>query len=431
MTGRFYWHMVTREKFNNTGLLLFIGGGQLIIQWCFMVSSFLLFYNMEIYAETHKINWQMLVKAVSVRWLRFSPAYAVILGYTMTWMRHFGNGPFYELSIMQEVNSCKRDWWVNLLYLSNFVKSDPCFIQSWYISADFQLFFLGVAVYVLFSGTRRNLVLAGLFIMGVILPPLLTYLKDLDGVLLMSLENVRNLCNKDPTYHTVYNKPYTNLPCYIIGLALGLLVYHLQKIGYQVPKTRALRYLFWMTLPFTFVIAYYGALLYKGEISLVNRTLYAGLYKPLWALIGAFFIFGIVNQIEDVYRGVVEWPGWTVPARLSYSFFLVHLALIRLINGTKTTAVDVGMFNIFELMSSVFLISFIAAFPFHLLVEAPFNQLVKLLMSPSDKQRTDVGKQIIEANRKTPEIANGKDEILQNDKDDNLQNGVRRRITSG
>ncbi|KAJ2948782.1 hypothetical protein O0L34_g8039 [Tuta absoluta] len=322
---------------------------------------------------------------------------------------------------MQEVRSCRRDWWMNLLYLSNFVSTDPCFIQSWYISADFQLFFLGMAVYALFAGATRRLVLAGLFIIGVILPPALTYFKDLDGVLLMSLENIRNIFNNDPTFHNVYNKSYTNLPCYIAGLALGLLVYHLQKIGYKVPKTAAVRFLYWMTLPFTVVIAYYGALLYEGQVSLVNRTLYAGLYKPLWAIVGAFFIFGIVNQIEDVYRGVVEWRGWTVPSRLSYSFFLVHLVLIRLINGTKSTTLDVGYLNIFELMTSIFLISFLAAIPFHLLVEAPFSQLTKLLMSPSTKPRKDDGKQTVIANGKTPEIVN--------DQNDNTQNGVRRRLT--
>ncbi|KAI5646255.1 hypothetical protein NE865_01717 [Phthorimaea operculella] len=390
-------YFIEQGLLNSMPFLIFATCGLLIVQWCFLVSSFLLFYNMELYAETHKITWKMLPKALIMRWLRFSPAYAVALAYSATWMRHYSSGPFFKEGIMEEVDECRRHWWINLLYINNYVRSDKCFRQSWYIAADFQLFFLGMAVYVFTAGARRRLILALLFVVGVLIPGALTFIEDLDGTFLFSPENIRTIGADDPTMHSVYIKTHTNLPSYITGLALGLLVFHLQKIGYQVPKTGGVRFLYWLTIPFAVIIGYFGGLLYEGQ-SLFYRTMYAGLVKPLWALNGAFFIFGMVNQFEDVYRGIVEWRGWTVPSRLSYSLFLVHFIVIRLLIGTRTTTMDTDLLHMLEMMTSTITMSFLAAVPFHLLVEAPFNQLVKLWSSPSDKQIKLDDKMIMDEN---------------------------------
>ncbi|KAJ2951437.1 hypothetical protein O0L34_g13590 [Tuta absoluta] len=390
-------YFIEQGLFYSKPFLVFITCGLLMVQWCFLVSSFLLFYNMELYAEKHKITWKLLPKAIIIRWLRFTPAYAFALAYSSTWMRHYGVGPFYGDGIMAEVNDCRQYWWINLLYISNYVKSDHCFRQSWYISADFQLFFLGMAVYVLTAGVRRRLLLAILFIFGSLLPAAITFSQDLDGMLLFKPENIRTICEDDPTMHSVYIKAHTNLPCYVAGLALGLLVFHLQKTGYQAPRTGVVRSLYWLTLPFGVLIGYFGSFLYEGDTSLSYRTLYAGLVKPLWAINGAFFIFGMVNQFEDVYRGIVEWRGWTVPSRLSYSLFLVHFIIIRLLIGTRTTTMDTTPLHIFEMMTSTITMSFLVAIPFHLVVEAPFNQLVKLWTSPTSKKRED-DKKIVNGN---------------------------------
>lgn len=37
---------------------------------------------------------------------------------------HTGNGPIWKPVILTEVESCRKNWWLNLLYLQNYVNVD-------------------------------------------------------------------------------------------------------------------------------------------------------------------------------------------------------------------------------------------------------------------------------------------------------------------
>lgn len=56
-----------------------------------------------------------------------------------------------------------------------------------YLAMDMQLFCLGLVLCVLLNKSRyQKIILAALFIVGMAIPGIITYLKDLDALLLMT-----------------------------------------------------------------------------------------------------------------------------------------------------------------------------------------------------------------------------------------------------
>ncbi|RCN49274.1 hypothetical protein ANCCAN_04689 [Ancylostoma caninum] len=53
---------------------------------------------------------------------------------------HLNTGP-HEIFIMDESENCQKNWWTNLLYTSNLVRTrEQCISLSWYLSNDMQMY---------------------------------------------------------------------------------------------------------------------------------------------------------------------------------------------------------------------------------------------------------------------------------------------------
>lgn len=58
------------------------------------------------------------------RYLRMTPTMMTIIGFGATMLRYFGNGPEWSNSTVMFDRWCRTNWWVNSLYLHNFVNMD-------------------------------------------------------------------------------------------------------------------------------------------------------------------------------------------------------------------------------------------------------------------------------------------------------------------
>ena len=61
------------------------------------------------------------VPIVMLPTFRLTPVYLVIMILDVTLFTYVSDGPFWRPI---ETNYCKSSWWVNLLYLNNFIKQD-------------------------------------------------------------------------------------------------------------------------------------------------------------------------------------------------------------------------------------------------------------------------------------------------------------------
>ncbi|CAK1584173.1 unnamed protein product [Parnassius mnemosyne] len=376
------------DKYHNILYHLFLDG-TIIVQTFFIISGCLLAYHLQIRSEKKDLNWILIPKGIIDRWLRLTPPYAVVLAITLTWFRFLGSGPLWEQIVNAEVRDCRGGYWLHLLYLNNYRDRSLCMTHTWYLAADMQLYIFGLLLLILVTREyARKVALSVMFVVALIIPALHTYIQNLNAYLHVSPETARFFFEMDPTFINTYKRGHTNMASYIIGLSLGLLIYRLQNEEFDIKKYRKFKYLYWACLPIGIGVILCSSLFYMDGASppLVLRAIYSGIVKPVYGLLLSIVILGMVFKLENICRGILEWRGWTSPARVSYSAYIMHMLILKPITGTRTTLIHTTSLNIILIGVGTGILCYLIAFPFWLMVEAPLAQLVKVLIPSKDSE---------------------------------------------
>ncbi|XP_039748506.1 nose resistant to fluoxetine protein 6-like isoform X1 [Pararge aegeria] len=374
--------------------------GTVVVQTFFIISGCLLAYKLELYAENHEINWTLLPKILINTWVKLTPSYMVVLAVTATWLGYAGSGPFWKIAVMREVDDCRIDGWANMLYINNYFDHTQCMVQTWYLASNMQLYILGYVTCILIKrGRCRKAALILLFIVGIITPIAHTYFQNLDAVLMITPETARSFMD-NPTFNHVYKRGHTNIFNFVLGIALGFLIYRLQTNEVNMQKYKKYRYLFLLTFPAIAGSMFIGSVFYLDgtSTSIYTKAIYAGLIKPLFGIILAILIIGCVFKIENVYRTILEWNGWKIPGKLSYCAFLLHIALVRIATGSLRTLVPLTNLRMIEITIAFIVMSYLVAIPFWLLVDAPMTEFLQKLLTGSLCQRTEETKEVPDNN---------------------------------
>ncbi|KAJ6223339.1 hypothetical protein RDWZM_001884 [Blomia tropicalis] len=86
------------------------------------------------------------------RYLRMTPTMMVTIGFGATLLRYFGSGPEWTNSTAMFDSWCRSNWWVNSLYIHNFVHIDNmCLSHSWYSAVDTQFYMISPFLVMLLS----------------------------------------------------------------------------------------------------------------------------------------------------------------------------------------------------------------------------------------------------------------------------------------
>ncbi|CAG4967876.1 unnamed protein product [Parnassius apollo] len=378
------------RKYNYILYHLFIDGG-LMVQTFFVMSGCLLSYKLQLYAEKRDINWTMIPKWILQRWLRLTPSYALVLAITTTWLRFAGLVPLWQRAVGVEVKDCRRDGWLNLIYLNNYIDESQCMPQTWYIASNMQLYVSCLIILTLVTNvTARKIVLAVLFVVSLIIPACHTYIQNSDAGLIISTETVRDYFVKDRKFNYSYKSEHTNFSNYILGLSLGMLIYYLQKNEFSVEKYKKFKLVYWATLPAMLILLPSGSFFYffQNSSALYIKAIYSGVAKPLFGSIIVLIILGMTFKLENFYRGILEWNGWTSPARVSYSAYILHVLFVRSLTGTRSTLIHVSIAHVILCNLGTVIITYLAAYPYWLLVEAPAVALSKVIFSLGPKQKS-------------------------------------------
>lgn len=100
------------------------------------------------------------------RYLRLTPLLGFCILFAVSLFRFCGSGPFWSHLTGSIRAECEQHWWINLLYLQNYIHPEKivswtvwstvfnnlfcafaqCFTYSWYLAVDMQLFLIGPAI---------------------------------------------------------------------------------------------------------------------------------------------------------------------------------------------------------------------------------------------------------------------------------------------
>ncbi|XP_026752873.3 nose resistant to fluoxetine protein 6-like [Galleria mellonella] len=374
------------EKSYEDPLKQILFNGTLVTQSFFVMSAFLLSYNLQIYSEKHTITWMHFPKGVLLRYLRLTPIYALMLGTVATFMRYLGEGPLWQLMVTSESMACRKYWWAHMFYFNNYVYDDAlCSPQTWYLASDTQMFCVGLLFCVMARTPRsRKIALFMLMVASFAVVAAHTYYQDLNAVVLQTPEAYRTMYSHDDTFRLIYTRGHTNMSTYTLGLAAGFFTYYLQTEKKNIKSYKSFRWYIWMTFPLCVMVILSGAIFYVdgSQPSTAVRVLYATFYKFIFQIFMASFIIGCILKVESVYRGIVEWRGFTWCGRVSYISFFVHTLFQRAYLGFQTTPYYMSGFNIATLLFATVFVSFVTAALLWITVEAPLNAVTKALLEP-------------------------------------------------
>ncbi|XP_026755838.2 nose resistant to fluoxetine protein 6-like [Galleria mellonella] len=374
------------EKAYDDPLKQLLYNGSLVTHSFFVMSAFLLAYNLQLYSEKHVVTWKQFPRGVLLRWLRLTPIYALMMGTIATLMRHMGDGPLWPLVVTSESAACRQYWWAHVLYINNYIYDDAwCTPQSWYLASDTQMFCLCLLLCVMIRTPRSSkIMLTVLFVYSLVVVAAHTYFQNLDPVVLQKPESFRTVYAYDDTFRLLYSRGHTNLSTYTLGLAGGFLTYYLQTEKKDLKNYKNYRWAFWLLFPMGVAVILSGGIFYIDGITLPTtvKLLYATIYKPIFQILVVAFIIGCIFKFETVYRGIVEWRGFTWCGRVSYITFFTHTLIQRAYLGLQTTPYYMSEYNISMLLLASTAGSFISAAILWILIEAPVSGVTKTLLQP-------------------------------------------------
>ena len=130
--------------------MIIINGGNLV-QTFFLLSGFLNSVALLSYTEKNRFKYvNIWLKTFIYRLIRFLPVLIFMIMLNATWLYRFYNVPFWDNIVYAERQACRKNWWLNLLFINNYFGGDQkCMVHTWYISADLHLSALGTALLLL------------------------------------------------------------------------------------------------------------------------------------------------------------------------------------------------------------------------------------------------------------------------------------------
>jgi len=83
---------------------------------------------------------------IIARFLRLTPQLAIVISLSLI-VPLLGSGPLWTEVMTTFIGPCYENWWTNLAYIQNFVRTyNQCLIHTWYTACDMQYHLLSILV---------------------------------------------------------------------------------------------------------------------------------------------------------------------------------------------------------------------------------------------------------------------------------------------
>ncbi|KAJ8713965.1 hypothetical protein PYW08_007585 [Mythimna loreyi] len=361
-----------------TPLGLLILHDDLFVDTFFLLSGFLTITNM---AKFKRMPNPLFI--ILKRYIRLIVAFAVVIFYVCAVYPHTGTGPLWIRGAGHDTELCRKNWWVNLLMLHNYIDTENmCIIQSWYIPCDFHFFVVTVLVYCIYRRLPNlGLIIAAvLTVAALVVPGVVNYMYDLSPVQLFTFEFL-----KDPRasreFNETYIKSHTRFAAYLVGFYSGYIFVTYSSKGNLNRISRKWSILGTCSaLTLMLVVMVLGSMFLWRSYHPLEGAVYAALNRPAWACGVALIVLCCSFGHVPLVKGFLSWYPWVPLSRLSYGLYLTHSLLIsRSVFITRNPQHN----DHFEALISTVGVIFwgcIAALLLWLLAEAPANKLLALCL---------------------------------------------------
>ncbi|KAL3266701.1 hypothetical protein HHI36_010863 [Cryptolaemus montrouzieri] len=286
----------------------------------FFLSGFLLSYNYIKQAEKTSVSKQ--IKGIPLmylhRYLRLTPAVAALFFFTDSLLKFLGNGPLWFFALDVVRIPCENNWWRYFLYIQNYGNADICWTQTWYLSADMQMFILAPIVLIpCCVFVKKNL------------PMVISLLSILTVACVgISIAVAYMIGGYKDNFDT-----QSRLSDYIVGIIGGIIFYEYKGKPFRI--SRVVNILLWiLTIAIMLVLIIYLHDVTENETQDKDNIFYP-LYRPIWSICIMWIVFSCYFGYGGLIDRFLSLPIFQIGARLSYCMYVMH-GMIVLISVGET-----------------------------------------------------------------------------------------------
>ncbi|KAL0839333.1 hypothetical protein ABMA28_016072 [Loxostege sticticalis] len=356
--------------------------GMLLVDTFLLLSAFL--FSRILLAELDKRRGKLNVLPILLfRYIRLTPSYLVVIWFYITWMPKIGEGPLWKEKVLLEQERCSSNWWINILYVNNFVNSDSmCMFQSWYLAVDTQLFIIApIFIYGLWRWRRAGPIMLGLSIVAsVFVTAIITYKDDLDPTVMVYAKEFTDIISNH-YFNKVYIKTYMKMTTYFMGLLMGYILHRVQTENYEF--SRLLKISAWIcniilgtVTMFIVTIFYQDWYTYNN----IEAAAYASLSRLSWGIANGWLIIACVTGNGGILNKLLTWKVFTPFARLTYSAYLVNGLVELFYMGQLRHPLHITTYSLVEYVLSHVILTFFFGAIVCVMFESPIHGIEKILL---------------------------------------------------
>ncbi|KAL7303646.1 hypothetical protein TKK_0003791 [Trichogramma kaykai] len=310
---------------------------------------------------------------LAYRFCRLTAPYMFVLGVTEISMKWFNANSVFEPPTADHEN-CPNYWWRNLLYINTLYPVDQmCMLWSWYVADDTQFYIVGAVILIL---ATNHLKCAAFTLVALMLSSWLT-----TGYIALVNNHMPNTDDPLALFDKIYDKPWTRLGPYLIGMALG---YVLFKTDCKVKMSRATNFIGWLLSAACLLSLLYG--LYEAELSPVTGAAYSSLSHTAWALSLAWIVFACSTGYGGYVNSILSAPLLYPFSRVTYCAYLIHPLTLRLTAMNMDSPLHLGKDSVVITFFGQVVASYLLSFVISVSFEAPVVSMLKIL-SPKKRKR--------------------------------------------
>ncbi|XP_075226493.1 nose resistant to fluoxetine protein 6-like [Lycorma delicatula] len=335
---------------------------------------------MKVPGRTHNIK-ATLIDFVH-RYLRLTPAYAMMVAITATWLYRLGDGPLWDEIVGSASRDCKNNWLPGIFYINNYYKvQNYCMMQSWYLAADMQMFWLSpLLLYPLWRWPKFGLIEGFvLIIISIIIPFYIAFVEEIKTPIPLSRDSYR----VQREMETLYLPTHTKTISYIIGILLGYLIFQIKSNRINWNLSVAQQITGWVVALIFIGGSLFGAYpLFQIDhtYSKWESSLYIGFYKLFWGLGIGWVFLACSTGYGGIVSDILNCKPFIILGRLTYGIYLTHVAVIIYKLGNMRQPTFLSHYDQIQQFMGEFIVTIFCALALTLTLESPFLVMEKLVI---------------------------------------------------